>query len=182
MIVRAEQPDPKGPPPPAWYVLADQPILGGTDIKNPEQNFDSGPGESGQPNVTFDFTGHGAGVWSKFTRKLSQRGQDFSIGGLGDASNQHFAITLDNELISVPQIDWHQYPDGLGGGQRVAHLGRLHHRLGPAAGQPAQDGRPADQARADLRVAGLRHAGQAGAQPGPHRGRRPASSSSRSSC
>ncbi len=23
---------------------------------------------------------------------------------------------LDNELISVPQIDWHQYPDGLGGG------------------------------------------------------------------
>ena len=32
-------------------------------------------------------------------------------------SNQHFAITLDNELISVPQIDWHQYPDGLGGGQ-----------------------------------------------------------------
>src|SRR6478672_3052639 len=116
VIVRAEQPDPKGPPPPAWYVLADQPILGGTDIKNPEQNFDSGPGESGQPNVTFDFTGHGAGVWSKFTRKLSQRGQEFSLGAQGDASNQHFAIALDNELISVPQIDWHQYPDGLGGG------------------------------------------------------------------
>ena len=37
---------------PAWYVLKDQPILGGTDIKNPEQNFDNGPGESGQPNVT----------------------------------------------------------------------------------------------------------------------------------
>ena len=64
----------------------------------------------------------------------------------------------------------------------VADLGRLHHRLGPAAGQPAQDRRPADQARAHLRVAGLRHAGQAGAQPGPHRRRRPASSSSRSSC
>src|SRR6476619_1021987 len=117
VIVRAEQPDPKGPPPPAWYVLADQPILGGTDIKNPEQGFDNGPGESGQPNVTFDFTGHGANVWSKFTRKLSQRGQEFSLGGQGDASNQHFAIALDNELISVPQIDWHQYPDGLGGGQ-----------------------------------------------------------------
>ena len=117
VIVRAEQPDPKGKPLPAWYVLADQPILGGTDIKNPEQDTDSGPGESGQPNVTFDFTGHGASVWSKFTRKLSHRGQDFSIGAQGDASNQHFAITLDNELISVPQIDWHQYPDGLGGGQ-----------------------------------------------------------------
>ena len=85
VIVRAEQPDPKGKPPPAWYVLADQPILGGTDIKNPEQGFDNGPGESGQPNVTFDFTGHGAGVWSKFTRKLSQRGQEFSLGAQGDA-------------------------------------------------------------------------------------------------
>ena len=116
VIIRAEQPDPKGKPPPAWYVLADQPILGGTDIKNPEQRFDNGAGESGQPNVTFDFTGHGADVWSKFTRKLSQRGQEFSLGAQGDASNQHFAIALDNELISVPQIDWHQYPDGLGGG------------------------------------------------------------------
>jgi SecD/SecF fusion protein len=116
VIVRAEQDDPKGQPPPAWYVLKDQPILGGTDIKNPEQNVDNGPGETGQPNVTFDFTGHGANVWEKFTRKLSQRGQEFSLGGQGDASNQHFAITLDNELISVPQIDWHQYPDGLGGG------------------------------------------------------------------
>jgi SecD/SecF fusion protein len=117
VVVRAEQPDPKGKPPAAWYVLADQPILGGTDIKNPEQGFDNGPGESGAPNVTFDFTSHASGVWSKFTRKLSQRGQELSLGGQGDQSNQHFAITLDNELISVPQIDWHQYPDGLGGGQ-----------------------------------------------------------------
>jgi SecD/SecF fusion protein len=117
VIIRAEQSDPKAKPPPAWYVLADQPILGGTDIKNPEQGNDNGPGESGEPNVTFDFTSHGASVWSKFTRKLSQRGQELSLGGQGDASNQHFAITLDNELISVPQIDWHQYPDGLGGGQ-----------------------------------------------------------------
>jgi SecD/SecF fusion protein len=116
VIVRAEQDDPNGKPPAAWYVLKDQPILGGTDIKNPEQDYDSGPGESGQPNVIFDFTNHGADVWEKFTRKLSQRGQEFSLGGQGDASNQHFAITLDNELISVPQIDWHQYPDGLGGG------------------------------------------------------------------
>jgi SecD/SecF fusion protein len=122
VLVRAEQDDPKAKPPPAWYVLKDQPILGGTDIKNPEQDYDSGPGESGQPNVIFEFTGKGPKVWEKFTRKLAQRGQEFSLGGLGDASNQHFAITLDNELISVPQIDWHQYPDGLGGdsGSRIS--------------------------------------------------------------
>jgi SecD/SecF fusion protein len=123
VLVRAEQPDPKGKPLPAWYVLKDQPILGGTDIKNPEQNFDNGPGESGQPNVTFDFTGKGPKVWQTFTRKLAQRGQEASLGPLGDAnSDQHFAITLDNELISVPRIDWHQYPDGLGGdsGSRIS--------------------------------------------------------------
>ena len=171
VIVRAEQPDPKGTPPPAWYVLADQPILGGTDIKNPEQNFDNGPGESGQPNVTFDFTGHGAGVWSKFTRKLSQRGQEFSLGAPGrrvqPALRHHARQRADlgpaDRLAPVPRRP----------GRRpgVAHLGRLHHRLRPAAGQPAQDRRPADQARAHLRLAGLGHAGQAGAQPGPHRGR-----------
>jgi len=71
VILRAEQPDPKGKPVPAWYVLADQPILGGTDIKNPEQNFDNGPGESGQPNVTFDFTSHGQDVWSKLQSDMT---------------------------------------------------------------------------------------------------------------
>jgi len=122
VLIRAEQDDPKAKPPPAWYVLKDQPILGGTDIKNPEQGNDSGPGESGAPNVTFDFTGKGPKVWEKFTRTLAQRGQEAALT-LGDAnSQQHFAITLDNELISVPKIDWHQYPNGLGGdsGSRIS--------------------------------------------------------------
>ena len=111
VIVRAEQPDPKGKPPPAWYVLADQPILGGTDIKNPEQGFDNGPGESGQPNVTFDFTGHGASVWSKFTRKLSQRGQEFSLGAqrrrvqpaLRDRARQRADLGPADRLAPVPR-------------------------------------------------------------------------------
>jgi SecD/SecF fusion protein len=123
VLVRAEQPDPDAKPSNLWYVLKDDPVLNGTKIKNPEQNFDSGPGESGAPNVTFDFTGGGAKTWEQFTRKLAQRGQDlqFSLGG-GDASNQHFAIVLDNELISVPQIDYRQYPDGIdaGGGSRIS--------------------------------------------------------------
>ncbi len=122
VIMRAEQPDPKGKPLNSWFVLKDQPILGGTDIKNPEQGFDNGAGESGEPNVTFDFTGRGPKVWSQFTKKLAERGRDLSIGLQGDASNQHFAISLDNELISVPQIDWHRYPSGLGGdsGSRIS--------------------------------------------------------------
>src|ERR687888_447736 len=64
-----------------------------------------------------------AGIWEKFTKKLAQRGQDLSLQlGGGDASNQHFAISLDNELISVPQIDYKQYPNGIpsGGGSRIS--------------------------------------------------------------
>ena len=114
VLVRAEQPDPKAKPQNLWYVLKDQPVLNGTKIKNPEQNFDNGPGESGAPNVTFEFTGGGTGIWEKFTKQLSERGQELSLTlGGGDAANQHFAISLDNELISVPQIDYKQYPNGI---------------------------------------------------------------------
>ncbi|MGZ6642242.1 MAG: protein translocase subunit SecD [Solirubrobacteraceae bacterium] len=122
VVVRAEQPNPKGPPSNRWFVLKDQPVLNGNQIKNPEQNFDNGPGESGAPNVTFDFTGKGASIWKKFTRQLAQRGQSQSLGAGPNASNQHFAIVLDNELISVPQIDWQQYPDGIdpSGGSRIS--------------------------------------------------------------
>src|SRR6478735_10927543 len=36
--------------------------------------------------------------------------------------DQPFAIVLDNELVSVPQIDWSQYPDGIdpSGGSRIS--------------------------------------------------------------
>jgi SecD/SecF fusion protein len=60
VLVRAEQPDPDGKPLDRWYVLKDQPVLNGTKIKNPEQNFDNGPGGDGSPNVTFDLAGSSA--------------------------------------------------------------------------------------------------------------------------
>ena len=121
-VVRAEQDDPKAKPPNSWYVLKDQTILGGKDIKNPEQGFDNGPGENGEPNVQFDFTGHGASTWETFTKKLSARGREQALGVGGNQSNQHFAIVLDNEIISVPQIDWQQYPNGIdaSGGSRIS--------------------------------------------------------------
>ena len=57
---------------------------------------------------------------------------------------------LDNELISVPYIDFQQNPDGIDGAQRLADLGRLHDQVRPGPREPAQDRRAADQARADL--------------------------------
>ena len=96
-----------------WYVLRDQPALGGLDIKNPKQNFASGPGGSGQPTVTFDFTGKGRKTWQQVTREIAQRGQNSFFGGNPQDSYQHFAIVLDNELISTPYIDFQRNPDGI---------------------------------------------------------------------
>jgi SecD/SecF fusion protein len=113
-VVKAEQPD-KGSVD-QWFVLRDDPALKGTDIKNPEQNFDSGAGGSGAPIVTFDFTGHGRKVWQDVTRQIAQRGQAAQLPGTPvQAAAQHFAIMLDNQLVSVPFIDFKQNPDGIDG-------------------------------------------------------------------
>jgi SecD/SecF fusion protein len=118
IVVRGESPD-KGPKVDRWYVLNDAPSLRGTDIKDPAQTFDNGAGGTGQPVVTFNFTKSGRDKWQATTRTIAQRGQSFvpSNGGLlaPQDKNQHFAIVLDNELISVPYIDYQANPDGIDG-------------------------------------------------------------------
>jgi SecD/SecF fusion protein len=116
IVVRAEQPDPKGKPSSRYFVLQDHPSVSGNDIKNPEQNFDNGSGGSGQPNVTFDFTGSGRKKWQAATRAIAERGQaTFIPGSDPQSAYQHFAIVLDNELISVPYIDFQRNPGGIDG-------------------------------------------------------------------
>src|SRR5215210_7672728 len=112
IVVRAQSPDDKTKSN-LYYVLQDRPALGGTDIRNPEQNSDNGAGGTGQPVVTFDFTSRGRTAWQKTTRAIAQRGQSTYITGDPQDSYQHFAIVLDNELISVPFIDFQQNPDGI---------------------------------------------------------------------
>jgi SecD/SecF fusion protein len=113
IVVRAQSPDDKTKST-LYYILQDKPALSGTDIKNPEQNFDNGGGGTGQPIVTFDFTSKGRSQWQKTTRQIAQRGsQQFIPGNDPQSAFQHFAIVLDNELISVPYIDFQQNPDGI---------------------------------------------------------------------
>jgi len=115
IVVQAQTPTkvPKGQPL-RYYVLNDDPVLRGTDIKNPQQAFDNGPGGTGQPIVTFDFSDKGRGIWQRATRQIAQRGQGLQLPGTpADAVFQHFAIVLDNKLISVPFIDFKQNPDGI---------------------------------------------------------------------
>ena len=102
-----------------WWVLKDNPVLGGTDIKNPEQNFEGGSG--GPPIVTMEFSDKGRKAFAATTRAIAQRGADNAAinGGLQDPINasHHFAIRLDNELISTPYINFRENPDGIDGQQ-----------------------------------------------------------------
>ncbi len=115
VIVRAQKPA-DGPEPDRWFVLQDDVALQGKEIKDPEQNFDQGAGGSGSPIVTFNFTDEGRQTWERVTREIAQRGAE-SVGILqsGDQALQHFAIVLDNELVSSPTIDFRQYPEGIDG-------------------------------------------------------------------
>ena len=102
-----------------WWVLKDNPVLSGTDIKNPEQNFENGTG--GPPIVTMDFSDKGRKAFAKTTRDIAQRGADNAAqnGGLQDpiSASHHFAIRLDNALISTPYINFRENPDGIDGSQ-----------------------------------------------------------------
>lgn len=116
IIVRAEQNDDSTAVTDRWFVLNDDIALKGTDIKDPEQNLDQGAGGSGQPIVTFKFTDKGRKTWEDVTRRIAQRGQanlGIQPGANVQAAAGHFAIVLDDELVSVPYIDFKQNPDGI---------------------------------------------------------------------
>jgi SecD/SecF fusion protein len=96
-----------------FFVLKDQVALVGNDITNPQPSTDS----TGQPDVTFGFNRNGQSLFAKLTGQVAHRGAHVSVGGATLA--QHFAVALDNQLITVPQINFHQYPDGVIGGGRA---------------------------------------------------------------
>ena len=93
-----------------FYVLRDHVSLLGSDITNPQPSTDS---TTGQPDVTFGFTSKGQHEFQAVTKTIARRGD--LVSGLGHTFNQHFAVALDNQLITVPSIDYKLYPDGIDG-------------------------------------------------------------------
>jgi SecD/SecF fusion protein len=115
IIVRQETPATVKEKPDAWFVMQDDIALRGQEIKDPEQQFDP---QTNAPNVTFQFTDKGRKIWQTVTREIADRGSR-SVGILpgqtpADA-NQHFAIVLDDELVSTPYIDFRKNADGIDG-------------------------------------------------------------------
>ncbi len=100
------------PSPESWYVLNDDPVLNGQEIKNPRQSFDNGG--SGAPNVTFEFDSKGISTFKRVTREIAERGQREQLPGVSkEAAQQHFAVVLDNQIITAPFINYTENPEGI---------------------------------------------------------------------
>jgi SecD/SecF fusion protein len=94
------------------------PEMTGTDLKLSGTRADIDPNTS-QPVVLMQFTGHGKKVFHNITRQEAQRGS-LACQGASSAQDiqrcaQHFAIVLDNQVQSVPYIDFKRNPDGIPG-------------------------------------------------------------------
>lgn len=100
-----------GPSPNAYYVLRDHVALFGNEITNPTVGRDT----AGAPDVQFAFKYQGGPAIRHLTASVAHRGELLSTGTR--PLRQHFAVALDDRLITVPQIDYTQYPDGISGNQ-----------------------------------------------------------------
>ena len=98
------------------YVLRDRPALSGDDIRNPEQQQDP---NTNQPNVAFEFNDAGREAFSNVTREIAERGLNEAPPGTSpaDAANfsDHFAVVLDDEVVSRPIINFAENPQGIDG-------------------------------------------------------------------
>jgi SecD/SecF fusion protein len=92
------------------------PQMTGEDLKlsGTRADFDTRPGRQGQPIVTMEFTGAGADKFEQITR-------DEWVRGRLRQAPQHFAIVLDREIKTFPQIDYtdSSLSGGIGGGSAL---------------------------------------------------------------
>jgi preprotein translocase subunit SecD len=100
-------------------VLKDHVALFGNDITNPQQSTD----QSGSPDVEFGFTSAGGNAFHQVTGQIARRGA--LVSGLGQTLDQHFAVALDSQLISVSPIDFRQYPQAIPAAHRADISGGL---------------------------------------------------------
>jgi SecD/SecF fusion protein len=106
--------------PDAYYVLKDSAFITGNQISNPQATTDPTQGVV----VSFGFKGGASGVFEAMTQRLSKRGRDNSVIG-GTPNDQHFVVTLDNQIVTTPSIDYTQFPNGIpsGNGSEITQIG-----------------------------------------------------------
>src|SRR5439155_21993046 len=114
VVIQAELPQNLKNVSPSYYVIEDDSELSGSDIKDPKQSFDP---RTNEPIVTFNFTGKGRKAFSRVTKRVAQRGSETILPPGANRQNafQHFAITLDDAIVSRAYIDFIENPEGIDG-------------------------------------------------------------------
>jgi SecD/SecF fusion protein len=96
------------------YEPPEIPQMTGEDLKldGTRADFDTSPGGGNLPIVTMEFTGRGSDRFEEITR------EEWTRGNVRNAP-QHFAIVLDREIRTWPQIDYtdSSLAGGIGGGR-----------------------------------------------------------------
>ena len=106
-----------------WYALADSAALGNADVSVVKAMRDP---STGDPIVTFDLTPRGQAAFSELTRAIAHRGGAAAAPGDDPLrAAQHLAIVLDDQLASVPFIDFREVPDGIDGSSGAQIQGGL---------------------------------------------------------
>jgi SecD/SecF fusion protein len=95
-----------GAPAARFFVLRDRSALNGVELTHPVMSR-----QDGEPVVQSGFTASGAKAFRSVTATIAHRGQEVSTGPTH--LFQHFAVELDGTLVTVPEIDFAKYPDGV---------------------------------------------------------------------
>ena len=99
-----------------FYVIRDRPELSGDDIREPEAQQDP---TTNQPNVAFQFSDDGQDAFAEVTQRIAERGLVNATPGISSADasaiSGHFAVVLDNEIVSRPIINFVDNPSGIDG-------------------------------------------------------------------
>ncbi len=90
-----------------YYVMHDDAALTGLDLRRITASTDS----AGQPDVTGHLTAPGRRAFQALTATVAHRGSKLRLGRA--ANYQHFAVVVDGTLVTVPQINYDEYPDGV---------------------------------------------------------------------
>ena len=97
-------------------MIRDRPELSGDDIRNPEAGQDP---TTNQPNVNFEFSDDGQDAFAEVTQRIAERGLVNATPGISSADasaiSGHFAVVLDNEIVSRPIINFVDNPSGIDG-------------------------------------------------------------------
>jgi SecD/SecF fusion protein len=116
VVVVEQERQPNQPPQiKRFTVLEDDSELSGEDIRNPEANTDP---NTSAPLVTMEFSDEGREAFARVTKRIAERGFNQSTlnpGAPRENFLQSFAITLDDQIVSLATIDFQENPEGIDG-------------------------------------------------------------------